>query len=159
VNVIYIFRGYITAYFISDRISSPRSHIGSRRYEIASRSSFHLTHISLSFTVISFTPIFMLFDLLASMNQKSLIFSTFLFTINLLHWFHTIIRILLISLSYYILVILPSHLSSMEQMLMLVLYCYTWNSYRYLNLGVEIQIVSFWMFAIPRCKDVNKYTK
>jgi len=26
-------------------------------------SSFHLTHISLSFTVISFTPIFMLFDL------------------------------------------------------------------------------------------------
>jgi len=26
-------------------------------------SSFHLTYISLSFTVISFTPIFMLFDL------------------------------------------------------------------------------------------------
>jgi len=33
--------------------------------------------------------------------------------------FHTVIRIHLISLSYHILVILPSHFSSMEQMLML----------------------------------------
>jgi len=34
--------------------------------------------------------------------------------------FHTVIRIHLISLSYHILVILPSHFSSMEQMLMLM---------------------------------------
>jgi len=35
--------------------------------------------------------------------------------------FHTVIRIHLISLSYHILVILPSHFSSVEQMLMLML--------------------------------------
>jgi len=35
--------------------------------------------------------------------------------------FHSVIRIHLISLSYHILVILPSHFSSMEQMLMLML--------------------------------------
>jgi len=35
--------------------------------------------------------------------------------------FHSVIRIHLISLSYHILVILPSHFSSMEQMLMLTL--------------------------------------
>jgi len=35
--------------------------------------------------------------------------------------FHTVIRMHLISLSYHILVFLPSHLSSMEQMLMLML--------------------------------------
>jgi len=35
--------------------------------------------------------------------------------------FHTVIRVHLISLSYHILVILPSHFSSMEQMLMLML--------------------------------------
>jgi len=34
--------------------------------------------------------------------------------------FHTVIRIHLISLSYHILVILPSHFSSVEQMLMLI---------------------------------------
>jgi len=32
-------------------------------FSIDQASSFHLTHISLSFTVILFTPIFMLFDL------------------------------------------------------------------------------------------------
>jgi len=36
------------------------------------------------------------------------------------HPFHTVIRIHLILLSYHILVILPSHFSSMEQMLMLL---------------------------------------
>jgi len=36
--------------------------------------------------------------------------------------YHTVIRIHLISLSYHILFILPSHFSSMEQMLMLMLY-------------------------------------
>jgi len=35
--------------------------------------------------------------------------------------FHSVIRIHLISLSYHILVILPSHFSSMEQMFMLML--------------------------------------
>jgi len=58
------------------------------------------------------------------MNKWSLICSTFLGTINLP--FHTVIRIHLISLSYNILVIFPSHFSSMEQMLMLMfidLYC------------------------------------
>jgi len=35
--------------------------------------------------------------------------------------FHTVIRIHLTSLSYHILVIFPSHFSSMEQMLMLML--------------------------------------
>jgi len=35
--------------------------------------------------------------------------------------FHTVIRIHLISLSYHILVFLPSHFSSMEQMLMIML--------------------------------------
>jgi len=35
--------------------------------------------------------------------------------------FHTVIRVHLISLSNHILVILPSHFSSMEQMLMLML--------------------------------------
>jgi len=49
-------------------------------------SSFHLTHISLSFTVISFTTIFMLFDLYVSMKKWTLICSTFLGTINLLHF-------------------------------------------------------------------------
>jgi len=41
-------------------------HLGYLRTDISGidqASSFHLTHISLSFTVISFTPIFMLFDL------------------------------------------------------------------------------------------------
>jgi len=54
------------------------------------------------------------------MNKWSLICSTFLGTINLPP-FHTVIRIHLISLSYNILVILPSHFSFMEQMLMLML--------------------------------------
>jgi len=52
------------------------------------------------------------------MNTWSLICSTFR------HYkspFHTVIRIHLISLSYHILVILPSHFSSMEQMLILML--------------------------------------
>jgi len=44
----------------------------------------HCMPRSLSFTVISFTPIFMLFDL--SMNKWSLICSTFLGTIILLHF-------------------------------------------------------------------------
>jgi len=43
---------------------------------IAQASSFHLTHISLSFTVISFTPIFMSFESVY-MNKWSLICSTF----------------------------------------------------------------------------------
>jgi len=47
-------------------------------------------------------------------------FFNFLGIINLLR-FHTVIRIYLISLSYHILVILPSHFSSMEQMSMLML--------------------------------------
>jgi len=41
-------------------------HLGYLRTDISGieqASSFHLTHISLSFTVISLTPIFMLFDL------------------------------------------------------------------------------------------------
>jgi len=43
--------------------------------------------------------------------------------------FHTVIRIQLISLSYHILVYLPSHFSSMEQMLMLLLMQIKWTSY------------------------------
>jgi len=40
--------------------------------------------------------------------------------------FHTVVRIHLFSLSYHILVILPSHFSSMEQMLMLLLMSFVW---------------------------------
>jgi len=54
------------------------------------------------------------------MNKCSLICSNFLGTIDLLQF----IRIRLISLSYQILLILPSHISSMEQMLMSMLMYY-----------------------------------
>jgi len=57
------------------------------------------------------------------MNKWSLICSIFR------HYksapFHTVIRIHLISLSYHILVILPSHFSSMEQMLVLTFMFYS----------------------------------
>jgi len=43
--------------------------------------------------------------------------------------FHTVIRIQLNWLSYHILVILPSHFSSMEQMLMLSIYSATEQPY------------------------------
>jgi len=55
------------------------------------------------------------------MNKWSLTCSTFLGSINLLHFTPLSVRIHLISLSYHILVILPSHFSSMEQILMLML--------------------------------------
>jgi len=64
-------------------------HLGYFRTDISGidqASSFHLTHISLSFTVISFTPIFMLFDLEVSMNKWSFICSNFLGTIKLLQF-------------------------------------------------------------------------
>jgi len=54
------------------------------------------------------------------MNKWSLICSTFLGPIYKSPPFHTVIRIHLISLSYHILVFLPSHCSYMEQMLMLM---------------------------------------
>jgi len=61
----------------------------------------------------------MLFDLLVSMNKWSLICSSFLGTINLLHFTPLFV---FTSSRYHIifLVILPSHFSSMEQMLMLM---------------------------------------
>jgi len=52
------------------------------------------------------------------MNQWLLICSTF-FRHYKFPAFHTVIRIHLISLSCHILVVLPSHFSSMEQMLLL----------------------------------------
>jgi len=66
-------------------------HLGYLRTDISGidqASSFHLTHISLSFTVISFTPIFTLFDLYRPkcLWKWLLICSTFLGTINLLHF-------------------------------------------------------------------------
>jgi len=61
------------------------------------------------------------------MNKWSLICSNF-FKDYKSPPFHSVIRIHLISLSYHILVILPSHFSTMEQMLMLMLgWCSTWT--------------------------------
>jgi len=79
-------------------------------------SSFHLTHISYH------SPLYH--------SRQFLFYLTCVYewvVINVFNFFrpyksppfHTVIRIHLISLSYHILVILPSHFSSMKQMLML----------------------------------------
>jgi len=63
--------------------------------------------------------------------------------------FHSVIRIHLISLSYHILVILPSHFSSMEQMLMLLLS-------RFLTGKICLYVVlfNFWLFSMWSFNDL-----
>jgi len=60
--------------------------------------------------------------------------------------FHTVIRIHLISLSYYILVNLSSHFSSMEQMFMLMLVFFSWMfcniSSRYWAIDRSVSLIS-----------------
>jgi len=65
--------------------------------------------------------------------------------------FHTVIRILLISLSFHILVILPSYFSSMEQMLICEL-MFVLNYLIWTNVNVNVNL-----WIVKCCPDVSHH--